>query len=157
MTTPNPSSRPVGENDIYITRTFDAPRELVWQMFTEPLHMVNWWGPKGFTTPVCEIDLRPGGIWHYVMRAPDGGEFAVDHVYHEIKAPERIVYGPPADDPARPQAVHTLSFEALGNRTKVSLHTQLPSADERDEMIRRGFAQGVGEGLDTLEAYLKTL
>ncbi len=155
--TPNPSARPVGENDIFITRTFDAPQELVWQMFTEPRHMVNWWGPKGFTTPVCEIDLRPGGIWHYVMRAPDGSEFSVDHVYHEITALERIVYGPPASDPARPQAVHTLTFEAQGSKTKVSLHTQLPSATERDEMMRRGFAQGVGEGLDTLEAYLRTL
>ena len=66
---PNPDLGPADKHDIFITRTFNAPRELVWKMFTEPHHLMKWWGPKGFTTPVCEIDLRPGGIWHYVMRA----------------------------------------------------------------------------------------
>jgi uncharacterized protein YndB with AHSA1/START domain len=154
---PNPDLGPDGEHDIFITRTFNAPRELVWRMFTEPQHMMKWWGPKGFTTPVCEIDLRPGGIWRYVMRAPDGGEFSVDQVYHEITAPERIVYGPAKTGPESLHPIHTLSFEEQDGKTKVSLHSHYPSADERDEAIRRGFVQGVGEGLDTLEAYLKTL
>jgi uncharacterized protein YndB with AHSA1/START domain len=156
--TPMPNTVPDGtDREIFITRTFNAPRELVWKMFTEPQHLMRWWGPKGFTTPVCEIDLRPGGIWHYVMRAPDGGEFSAQHVYHEITPPERIVYGSAQTGSGSLNAIHTLTFEAVDSKTKVYFHTQLPSVVERDEMIKRGFTQGVGEGMDTLEAYLKTL
>jgi uncharacterized protein YndB with AHSA1/START domain len=154
---PNPSAGPLSERELFITRTFNAPRELVWKMFTEPQHMMRWWGPKGFTTPVCEIDLRPGGVWLYVMRAPDGGEFSVQQIYHEIVAPERLVYGPVSADPEAPQPIHTVTFEEQNGKTKVSLHSQFPSSAERDETIRRGFVQGVNEGMDALEAYLETL
>ena len=157
MTTPTPNHSPASERQIIITRTFNAPRDLVWKMFTEPGHIKRWWGPKGFTTPVCEIDLRVGGIWHYVLRSPDGFEFAVDQIYHEIKAPERIVYGQSAATPESEETTHTLTFEQLDGQTKVTLISQFSTDAEYDETVRRGFAVGVGEGLDTLEEYLKTL
>jgi uncharacterized protein YndB with AHSA1/START domain len=147
------------ESDILITRLINAPRELVWSMFTTPTHMMHWWGPRGFTTPVCEIDLRPGGIWHYVMRTPDGAEFAVDKVYREIVAPERLVYADVEEstDPSLPSSVHIITFEDVGGKTRLTMRTQVKSAAERDALIKRGLVQGVNEGLDRFEEYLKTL
>ena len=89
--------------------------------------------------------------------APDGNDYSARHVYHEIAAPERIVYGPAETNTESLHPIHTITFEEQDGKTTVSLRSQLPSAAERDEMIKRGFAQGVGEGLDTLEAYLNTL
>ena len=75
-----------------LEREFDAPRDLVWMAFADPYHLSQWWGPKGFTNPVCELDLRPGGKWHHVMRGPDGREYPTDSVFIEVTPPERIVY-----------------------------------------------------------------
>jgi len=77
--------------DLLITRIFDAPRELVWKAWTDPSYVVQWWGPKGFTSPSCEIDLRVGGRYLFCMRAPDGQEFWSGGEYTEIIAPEKIV------------------------------------------------------------------
>jgi len=77
--------------EFIITRTFDAPCELVWKAWTEPDRMRQWWGPKGFTVTACKMDLRPGGSLHYGLRSPDGHEMWGRFVYREIVAPERIV------------------------------------------------------------------
>jgi uncharacterized protein YndB with AHSA1/START domain len=77
--------------DLVITRIFDAPRELVWKAWTDPRLVMQWWGPKGFTSPSCEIDLRVGGRYLFCMRAPDGQEFWSGGKYTEIIAPEKIV------------------------------------------------------------------
>ena len=79
------------QKDFAISRTFDAPRELVWRANTECEHMMHWWGPKGFTMAVCKLDLRPGGTLHYCLRSPDGYEMWGKLVYREIVAPERLV------------------------------------------------------------------
>ena len=78
-------------HDLVITRIFDAPRELVWKAWTDPRLVMQWWGPKGFTSPSCEIDLRVGGRYLFCMRAPDGQEFWSGGEYTEIIAPEKIV------------------------------------------------------------------
>ena len=83
---------PADDSVIIIERVFDAPRALVFKMFTDPFHLAQFWGPHGSTNPVCEIDLRPGGLWRQVMRFPNGSEYAHDSVYIEIVEPERIVY-----------------------------------------------------------------
>src|SRR5579862_7545096 len=74
-----------------ITRVFDAPRELVWQVWTDPKHLTNWWGPKGLTMTACKVDLRPGGLFHYGMKTPDGHEMWGKFVYRQIIPPERLV------------------------------------------------------------------
>ena len=84
------SARPA-EREIVITRVFDAPRDRVFKAWTEPERVMRWWGPNGFTTPVCKIDLRPGGVFHNCMRSPEGRDFWSKGVYREIVAPERIV------------------------------------------------------------------
>lgn len=75
-----------------ITRVFDAPRERVWKAFTESERLMRWWGPKGFTMQVAKLDLRPGGVFHYGMRSPDGHAMWGKFVYREIVAPERLVF-----------------------------------------------------------------
>jgi len=81
------------DRELVITRTFDAPRSLVWAAFTDPKHVPNWFiGPEGFTMPVCEIDLRPGGSWRYVWRNQHGKEFSATGAYREVDPPKRIVY-----------------------------------------------------------------
>ena len=77
------------ESDLVITRIFAAPRDLVFKVWTEPKHILNWWGPKGFTAPVCKVDLRPGGEFLYCMEAPDGKQYWNKGVFHEIVRPEK--------------------------------------------------------------------
>jgi uncharacterized protein YndB with AHSA1/START domain len=79
------------DGEFVITRTFDAPRERVWQAFTEADHLIHWWGPKGFSVRDCEVDLRPGGLFRYGLRSPDGQDMCGRFVYREITAPERLV------------------------------------------------------------------
>src|SRR5688572_8592674 len=90
---------PAGEPFFIIERILDAPRELIWKMYTDPVHMVHFWGPAGSTLPVCKVDLRVGGVWIYTMRWPDGSEYTVSSVYLELVEPERIVFrdGPTGD------------------------------------------------------------
>lgn len=92
MTTSHDSALPPGERELVITRIFDAPRELVWQAFTESDRLAHWWGPKGFTMLVHTLDFRPGGVFHYSMRSPDGHIGWGKFVYRDIQAPERLVF-----------------------------------------------------------------
>lgn len=87
----NPPTQPPAR-DLVITRTFDAPRELVWKAWTDPAHFIRWYGPTGFTSPACTIDLRVGGVHLNCMRSSEGQEFWYTGVYREIVAPERLVY-----------------------------------------------------------------
>jgi uncharacterized protein YndB with AHSA1/START domain len=75
-----------------IERVFNAPRELVWKAWTDPLHVVHWWGPRGFTTTVETMDVRPGGIWKHVMHGPDGANYPNWCVFSDVVEPERIVF-----------------------------------------------------------------
>ncbi len=86
------SARWSKERELVITRTFDAPRRLVFAAWTKPENLVQWWGPKGFTLPTCEVDFRPGGAFHFVMRGPDGKDYPFRGSYLEVVEPERIVF-----------------------------------------------------------------
>ncbi len=79
------------ERDFVITRVFDAPPELVFKAWTDPKHMARWWGPRIMTTPVCEMDVRPGGAYRIVMHAPDGSDYPITGVYREVTPPRRLV------------------------------------------------------------------
>lgn len=78
--------------ELVLTRSFDAPRDLVFKVWTDPKHLAHWWGPHGFTTQIREMDVRPGGAWRYAMRGPDGNEYPFDGVYVEVVEPERLVF-----------------------------------------------------------------
>jgi uncharacterized protein YndB with AHSA1/START domain len=149
-----------GEQVIVISRTFDAPRELVFNAFTDPEHLAQFWGPEGFTCPSCEVDLRVGGTFRVEMRAPDGASYPCVGVYREIVRPERIVYASTADEGhpcgggLPPRAVVTMTFTDLGGKTKLTIHTRLQSAADRDAAIVGGFNEGWTDALDKLAALL---
>ncbi len=150
-----------GEREIVATRVFDAPRELVFKLWTEPKHVAQWWGPKGFTTPFCKVDLRPDGVFHYCMRSPEGREVWGKGVYREIVKPERIVYtdtfadaeGNPVEpahygmSPGHPrETLVTVTFTELEGKTKVTLQHAIPESFPE----RSGIQQGWTEMLDRL-------
>jgi uncharacterized protein YndB with AHSA1/START domain len=146
---------------IVISRMFDAPRDLVWTAMTEPRHVSQWWGGPGFTNPVCEMDLRPGGLWRHVMRSPDGSEFAFDFVFLEVVKPERLVWqnvdhgkrapgGPPT-------CVNTVTFEDHGGRTRWKLVARFNSFAERDLSVQMGFSHMINASNERLVAYLQTM
>jgi len=147
-----------------IGREFDAPRELVWKMFADPYHLSRWWGPKGFTNPVMEMEFREGGRWHHVMRSPDGRDFPIDSIFVEIAPPERIAYrnaaaaGEVFGNNPPPSFIQVLSFAELrGNRTRLTLEAYFDTPANRDAIVARGFRAGTLEGYDKLAAHLSTL
>jgi uncharacterized protein YndB with AHSA1/START domain len=151
------------ERVLIITRSFDAPRTLVWKAFADPYHLARWWGPKGFSNPVCELDFRPGGHWHHVMRGPDGAEYPTDSTFIEVVPPERIVYrnAPPkgevwGDNPP-PSFVRTITFEEVSGRTTLTLRAEFDTASDKQRVIRRGFVEGTNESYDKLAELLESM
>lgn len=117
--------------ELVITRTFDAPRSLVWSAFTDPKHLPNWHtGPDGFTMPVCEIDLRPGGAWHYVWRNAHGREFGATGIYRDVDPPKRLVTVTHRDGQ---EQTSTTTFVEEAGRTTVTNALLFPNKAARDQ------------------------
>jgi len=146
---------------IVITRSFDAPRDLVWTAITDPRHVAQWYGGPGFTNPVCEMDLRPGGAWHHVMQAPNGARFTIDSIFEEVVEPARLVWRTikdPNRNPAPPTSLNTLTLEEIGAQTtRWMLVARFDSIAERDLTASMGFGQMIVMGLERMAAHLKTL
>jgi len=153
------------EREVLITRLFDAPRELVFRMWTEREHVCHWWHPKGFASVVCEeMDVRPGGRLRFRMRLADGKEFLSKSVYREIVRPELIVYDEDCDEDGTPfhRARMTITFAAQGDKTLVTTHARFDWIPDRDprwtpEVMRQGLQQGWNDNLDLLVQYLKSV
>lgn len=153
---------PLGnETEITLTRVFDAPCELVFKAWTDPEQLAQWWGPHGFTNPVCEVDLRPGGTWRIDMRGLDGTIYPNKGRYLEIVVPARIVYTDVVDDDVTawgdtppPSTVQTVTFENAGGGTKVTVVVRLDSIEARDAMVEMGALAGWNESMERLEALL---
>src|SRR5580658_923888 len=136
--------------DLVMTRVFDAPRELVFRVWTDTRHMARWWGPKGFTNPVCEMDVRPGGALRIVMRAPDGVDYPMRGVFREIVEPERLVFTNIAldeDGNAVLEGLTTVTFAEHGGKTKLTLQTSAvglaAEAAEKLEGMEEGWTQSL--------------
>ena len=108
------STESLASREIVVTRVFDAPRELVFKMWTDPKHIAQWWGPKGFTSTIHEMDVKPGGVWRFVMHGPDGVDYQNKVVYLEIVKPERIVYS----HVSGPQFQMTVTFADEGKKPR---------------------------------------
>ncbi len=141
------------ERVLVLTRLFDAPRALVFRAWTRPEHLVRWWGPKGFTTPSCEMDVRPGGAFRILMRSPEGTDHRLRGVYREIVEPERLVFTWAwEDEDGNPghETVVTVTLAEQGARTELTLHQAVfESVTARDS--HRG---GWTECLERLAEYL---
>jgi uncharacterized protein YndB with AHSA1/START domain len=146
--------------DLVIERVFDAPRDLVFKAWTDPRHVAQWWGPKGFTTPVCELDVRPGGAILIHMRGPDGVVHPTKGVFHEIVESERLVITTSAfeDEAGNPQleVLHTVTFAEHSGKTKLTLQAVVVKAAPGVAAALAGMAEGWNESFDRLADYLPT-
>lgn len=149
------------DQEIYITREFAAPRELLWEAMTNPKHVVNWWGPVGFTTTIEKMDFRVGGTWKHVMRGPDGTEYPNQSVFKEIVKPEKIVYSHGGRRKGGPGVsfISTWSFEELGkNKSRVSIRMVFPNTAKRDFVVKEfGAIEGGKQTLGRLAEYAKKM
>jgi uncharacterized protein YndB with AHSA1/START domain len=138
------------------TREFDAPRALVFAAFTDPKHLAQWWGPNGFTTTTLSFDMRPGGVWRFVMHGPDGRDYQNRITYDEVVPPERLVYRHGGGEDVEPvQFRQSITFEDLGGRTRITWRSDFPSAAERDHVIKEyGADTGLVQTLARLEQYV---
>lgn len=152
MTFSTPSDR-----EVRFTRTFDAPRELVWRAWTEPALLQRWLlGPEGWTMPICEMDLRPGGAWRYGWHSPsgEGDDFEMWGEVKEVTPPERLVtterWGTEL-----PESLNTLVLTENGGRTTITLTARYASREVRDQAVATGMAKGVEASFDRLAGILQ--
>src|SRR4051794_17456531 len=146
------------DREIVISRVIDAPRELVFEAFTEVRHLSQWWGPEGFTTTTKSFEFRVGGAWDFVMHGPDGTDYSEWITWAEIAPPERIalLHGESRDDPDAFESV--LTFEADDTRTRVQMHTVFPTKELRDEAVEKYHAiEGGQQTLGNLAAYVNEM
>jgi uncharacterized protein YndB with AHSA1/START domain len=143
------------DREIVITRVIDAPRELVFEAFTEVRHLSRWWGPEGFTTTTESFEFRVGGVWDFVMHGPDGTDYSEWITWTEIVPPERIElrHGESRDDPNAFESV--LTFAPDGAATRIVMRTVFPTRQLRDEAIEKYHAiEGGQQTMNNLAAYV---
>jgi len=146
-----------GTPDLVLTRTFNAPRSLVFKAWTDPARVAQWWGPRGFTNPVCELDVRPGGAMRIHMRGPDGTVYPMAGTYEEIVEPERIVFtGSALDGRGRPlfEVRHTVIFADHGAKTTLTVTAHVITATPEGAPHLRGQEAGWTQQLERLGACL---
>ena len=142
--------------DLVWERTFDAPRELVWQAFMDPERIPRWWGPHGSTATVVEMDVRPGGRWRYISRAPDRDDVPFMGEYLEVEPPERFRWTFIVDiDGMRDHVgIETFTFEDLGGTTRLTSRSHFPSVAELEGALATGMIAGGVETWDRFAAML---
>jgi uncharacterized protein YndB with AHSA1/START domain len=146
------------DREIMMTRTFDAPRDIVFEAHTSCEHMQNWWGPHGYTFASCDIDFRAGGKWRIVHRGPDGeGEFGFRGEFREIERPDRITWTFEYEGMPDHISVETLNFTEENGRTRLTAISVFDSKEDRDGMLQSGMEGGARETWDRLEEYTRGL
>src|SRR5207253_10891984 len=141
------------DREIVLTRVFDAPRRLVWDAFTKPELLQRWFGPRGWSLVVGEVDLRVGGGFRFVLRGPDGQDMGMRGVYREIAPPDRSVHVESFDDyPGEAQV--TAVFAEAGGKTTLTATVLYPSKEVRDAVIQSGMEHGAAESYDKLAELL---
>jgi uncharacterized protein YndB with AHSA1/START domain len=150
----------LAERELTITRVFDAPRALVFKAWTDAAQLAQWWGPQGFSNPVCEIDARVGGAIRIHMRSPDGSVYPMKGEIREIVPPERLVFTNIAVDEAGNhllEGLTTVTFADEGGKTKLTLHTRAGAVAEKAIMYLQGMEMGWTQSIDKLQAYITRL
>jgi uncharacterized protein YndB with AHSA1/START domain len=145
------------EREIHIERIFEAPRDRVFAVYTDPALIPEWWGPRGTTTVVDRMDVRSGGDWRFVARNPDGSETAFRGTYREVSAPDRIVQTFEWEGMPGHVSVETATFEDLGDRTKVITTSIFHTTEERDGMLGAGMEGGMNETYSRMDELLARL
>ena len=155
----NDHAEQTADRELVITRILNAPRELVWKAWIDPKHVALWWGPKGFTNPVCDLDVRPGGAIRIHMRAPTGIVYPMTGVFQEVIEPERIVFTSAAlDDKGNPmfEVLTTVTFSEQGGKTKQIMRARVIKMTPQAAPYIAGMEQGWTESLERLAAFVAT-
>ena len=141
------------DREIRLTRLFDAPRPLVFDVMTKPEHVAQWWGRlgEGYTVPECEIDLRPGGKWRWVTCTPKGETVVFYGVYREISRPDRLVYTEIFEQFPDTESLVTTSLADENGKTRLTVTALYPSVEVRDMVMGSGMARGAAISYDRLE------
>ncbi|MEK6226108.1 MAG: SRPBCC domain-containing protein [Chloroflexota bacterium] len=148
------------ERTVVTTRVFDAPREMVYKAWTDPKQLAQWFPPKDFTSPRCEVDARPGGIFRVDMKGPDGPPFNGEvlpgkGIFREVVPNERLVFTFGGEEGAPPPPILvTVLFEAQGNKTKLTIHQTAETVAEYESLIKLGVTEGLRQSFDKLDELL---
>ena len=144
--------------ELSITRLLNAPPELVWEVWTKPEHIANWWGPVGFTTTTHEMNVKPGGVWRFMMHGPDGRDYPNKIVFIEVVKPERLVYNHTGEEETENVRFHvTVNFEKQGNKTKLTMRSLFESEEEFIRVMKEyGAEEGMKQTVNRLEEYLES-
>jgi uncharacterized protein YndB with AHSA1/START domain len=143
-----------GKQEIVMTRTFDAPRDLVFKTTMDPDLIPRWWGPRYLTTTVDEMDVRPGGKWRYIQRDPEGNVHAFRGVYHDITAPQRVVCTFEYEGVPGHVLLQTMTLDDDGGKTKLTMQSVFQSVADRDGMVEAGMEIGARDMVDRIEELL---
>ena len=139
------------DRELSISRLLNAPRELVWEVWTNPEHIQHWWGPAGFKNSISKMEVRTNGIWEFIMHGPDGTDYKNKHVFKEVIKPEKLVL----EHVSAPKFLMTVTFEEQGNKTLVNIHSLFESAAQLKDVIKVFKADvGMQQNVDRLEAYV---
>jgi uncharacterized protein YndB with AHSA1/START domain len=160
MTTKNKAAKDYAGREFVITRQFDAPRELVFQAWTDPKHLAQWWGPRGFTNPVCKWDARPGQAIYVVMRAPNGMDYPMGGEFREILAPERLVFTSGALDKKGNllfEFLHHVALVERNGKTKLTIRSRVIKTTAEANKYIGGFEAGMTQSLGRLAEHLATI
>jgi uncharacterized protein YndB with AHSA1/START domain len=140
------------DRELLVSRTIDAPVDLVWEMWTDPKHITQWWGPDGFTSTIQKMDVRPGGKWNLVLHGPDGTDYINNIIFTEVKKNEKLVFEHVSD----PRHFTEVKFEEQGDKTLITWHMIFETVEQFREVVRKHNADaGLKQNMDKLIRYLK--
>jgi uncharacterized protein YndB with AHSA1/START domain len=152
MESKNVKSPNTADRELIITRLLNAPRELVWEVWTKPEHIKNWWGPNGFTNTIHTMEVKPGGVWDFIMHGPDGTDYKNKNIFKEIVKPERIVF----EHVSSPKHLTTVTFMPDGNKTLLTWHMLFETAAQFQQVVKTFKAdEGQKQNVEKLEVYLQ--
>ena len=139
------------DRELFLSRKIDAPIALVWEVWTKPEHIANWWGPNGFTNTIHTMNMVPGGEWNLVMHGPDGKDYDNRSIFKEIIPFKKIVY----EHVSYPHILATIEFEEQGEQTLINWHMLFESAEEFIKVIKEhNAAEGLKQNIEKLNTYL---
>jgi len=140
------------DRELIITRKINAPVKLVWEVWTKPEHIANWWGPDGFTNTITKMEVRPGGIWELIMHGPDGTDYPNKSIFREVLPLEKIVY----EHVSEPHILVTVTFEKQGKQTFIHWHMLFDSREEFIEVVKKYKADvGLRQNVEKMVTYLE--
>jgi uncharacterized protein YndB with AHSA1/START domain len=142
------------DRELILTRTLNASIDLVWEAWTKPEHIANWWGPNGFTNTITKMDVNPGGEWDLIMHGPDGTDYKNKSVFKEVILHKKIVY----EHISGPKFLATINFETQGDKTLITWHMLFETREEFIQVVKTFKAdEGLKQNMEKLDVYVTAL